>query len=75
MKMRPVWMWSIFRPRTPFWPGQFASYHVYPYYPDYLEAMLEAEQYTEAEITERLERSTLSRVIAYRLSHDECPAH
>ncbi len=55
-----------------FLAGQFASYHVYPYYPDYLEAMLEAEQYTEAEIIERLERSNY-QVIAYRLSQMNAP--
>lgn len=35
-----------------FLAGQFASYHVYSYFPDYLEAMEEGKAYTEEEIAE-----------------------
>ncbi|MBE5869838.1 MAG: hypothetical protein E7294_01040 [Lachnospiraceae bacterium] len=34
--------------------GMFASYHVYSYYPDYLEVMKELEKYTGKEIEERM---------------------
>lgn len=34
--------------------GMFASYHVYSYFPDYLEIMLESEKYSEEEIEEHL---------------------
>ena len=34
--------------------GMFASYHVYPYFPDYLELMRELSAYSDEEITERL---------------------
>lgn len=37
-----------------FHSGMFASYHVYSYFPDYLEIMREMEQYTEEEINKRL---------------------
>lgn len=39
-----------------FQAGMFASYHVYPYFPDYLELMREAEQYTKEEIINRMGR-------------------
>lgn len=47
--------------------GLFASYHVYPYFPDYLEIMDEAGQYSDAEIDRRM--GTVIRAnLEYRLS-------
>ncbi len=39
-----------------FQAGMFASYHVYPYFPDYLETMEQTDQFTEEQIKERLGR-------------------
>lgn len=40
--------------RDEFQAGMFASYHVYPYFPDYLEIMNEASQYSREMIDERM---------------------
>ena len=40
--------------REEFQAGMFASYHVYPYFPDYLEIMREGSRYSEEMIDERL---------------------
>lgn len=53
--------------------GMFASYHVYPYFPDYLELMRELSAYSDEEITERL-GSTNRALLEYRLSLLEAPA-
>lgn len=55
-----------------FLSGQFASYHVYPSYPDYLEAMREAAQYTEDELRERMKGSNYE-LVKYRLSQMDAP--
>ncbi len=39
-----------------FFAGMFASYHVYPYFPDYLEIMREGERYSQEIIRKRLGR-------------------
>ncbi len=38
------------QPTDSFISGYFASYHIYPYFPDYLETELEAEAYTQEEL-------------------------
>ena len=38
------------QPTDSFLSGYFASYHIYPYYPDYLETEREAAQYTQEEL-------------------------
>ena len=53
--------------------GMFASYHVYPYFPDYLELMSGAAQYGEEEIERRMGTSTKS-YLEYRLSLLDAPA-
>ncbi len=40
------------QPTEAFQSGYFASYHVYPYYPDYLETERKGELYAEAELEE-----------------------
>lgn len=37
-----------------FLSGMFASYHVYPYFPDYLQIMKEGERYSQRMVDERL---------------------
>ena len=37
-----------------FLSGMFASYHVYPYFPDYLQIMKEGDQYSQEMVDERL---------------------
>lgn len=53
--------------RAAFQAGMFASYHVYPYFPDYLELMDEASLYTEEEINERIDRAVREN-LKYHLS-------
>lgn len=53
--------------------GMFASYHVYSYFPDYLEIMLESEQYTDEEIEEHLGIAT-RKFWEYRIAQLEYPA-
>ena len=38
------------QPTEAFLSGYFASYHIYPYFPDYLESELEADAWAEAEL-------------------------
>lgn len=47
--------------------GMFASYHAYPYSPDYLSVMRETQKYSEAEMNERL-GSTRWATVKYRTS-------
>ncbi len=47
--------------------GMFASYHVYSYFPDYLNVMRDTSQYSDAEISERL-GSTRWATVKYRTS-------
>ena len=42
------------QPTDAFISGYFASYHIYPYFPDYLESEIQAEAYAEAELEEVL---------------------
>lgn len=44
--------------------GMFASYHVYPYFPDYLEMMRETDQYTQEELYQ-----TVGKVILENLDY------
>ncbi len=53
--------------------GMFASYHVYPYFPDYLELMAETAQYPEAEIERRM-GAFAKGYLEYRLSLLNAPA-
>lgn len=50
-----------------FLSGMFASYHIYSYYPDYLDQMREFEQYSDEEIIERLGEVRRAN-IEYRIS-------
>ena len=56
-----------------FQAGMFASYHVYSYFPDYLDLMDELNTYSQEEITERL-GETDQAVLAYRGSLLDAPA-
>lgn len=56
-----------------FQSGMFASYHVYSYFPDFLELMKESEQYSDAEITKRLGESARA-TLEYRISLLNAPA-
>ncbi len=47
--------------------GMFASYHVYPYFPDYLEIMAEAAQYSDEELDRRMGKETRASM-EYRIS-------
>jgi len=47
-----------------FQSGMFASYHVYPYFPDFLEMIREINEYTEEELNE-----TVGRVILENLDY------
>ncbi len=47
--------------------GYFASYHVYPYFPDFLQTMLETKKYKEKFLIKKLDISYYNNVI-YRLS-------
>jgi len=55
-----------------FQAGMFASYHVYPYFPDYLELMKEAERYSEQEIQERMGTAAWKN-LSYRISLLDAP--
>ena len=52
--------------------GQFASYHVYPYFPDYFGILLEGDNFSDAELAERLEVMHYRNTEA-RLSKIEAP--
>lgn len=56
-----------------FQSGMFASYHVYPYFPDYLEIMDEVRQYSEEDIRRRL-GPVIAATIEYRLSLLNAPS-
>lgn len=47
--------------------GYFASYHVYPYFPDFLQTMLETKKYKEKFLIKKLDISYYNNLI-YRLS-------
>ena len=47
--------------------GYFASYHVYPYFPDFLQTMLETKNYKEKFLIKKLDISYYNNLI-YRLS-------
>lgn len=47
--------------------GMFASYHIYPYFPDYLDILMEGKQYTEEEILEHY-GILAKEVLEYRAS-------
>lgn len=47
--------------------GMFVSYHIYSYFPDYLEVMRDASQYSYEQIQKRLGESR-ANIISYRLS-------
>ena len=50
-----------------FWAGQFASYHVYAYFPDYLQLLDESAEYDEEDV-----RTALGTVVYQRyLDHIE----
>lgn len=55
------------QPTENFVSGYFASYHIYPYFPDYLQTEQEALQYTEDDL-ERLYGENQVAAIYYRLS-------
>ena len=42
------------QPTTPLSRATLLSYHIYPYFPDYLESEIQAEAYAEAELEEVL---------------------
>lgn len=50
-----------------YFSGMFASYHVYPYYPDYFGVMAEGMQYTDEEILEHY-GMLAKEVLEYRTS-------
>jgi len=52
--------------------GMFASYHVYSYYPNYLQIMLEAENYTEEEIEDSL-GAVVKRNLEYQTAKQNAP--
>lgn len=56
-----------------FQSGQFASYHVYTYFPDYLQSILETKDLSEEEIDLRL-GDALRKTADYRLSLMERPS-
>ena len=47
--------------------GMFVSYHVYPYYPDYLEIMRSSKKYSEEEMKELIS-DVRWETIKYRIS-------
>ena len=53
--------------------GMFASYHIYPYFPDYLEIMAEAGQYSQEEIDSRI-GEVIRATLEYRSSLMDAPA-
>lgn len=56
-----------------FLSGMFASYHVYPYYPDYLEIMDEVNVYSDREVQRRLGANTIA-TLKYRISLLNAPS-
>lgn len=56
-----------------FQAGMFASYHIYPYFPDYLEIMHQVGQYSEEELRQKVGRVVLENV-DYRTSRLNAPA-
>jgi len=56
-----------------FQSGLFASYHIYPYFPDYLEVMRELDQYSQEELERRVGKAVLEN-LRYRTSLLGAPA-
>ena len=56
-----------------FQSGMFASYHVYPYFPDYLELLRRGEELGDSEITRRL-GATIQATLEYRQSKLNAPS-
>ena len=56
-----------------FQSGMFASYHIYPYFPDYLEMMRELSQYSQEELEARVGKVILAN-LDYRTSLLNAPA-
>lgn len=61
------------QPTDAFQSGMFASYHVYPYYPDYLEIADEVSRYDDSAVT-RLMGRTVRATLEYRLSLLNAPS-
>lgn len=61
------------QPTGQFLSGHFASYHVYPYFPDYLQTERESAGYTWEEL-ERLFGANQANTIAHRTSLLDAPA-
>lgn len=55
-----------------YFSGMFASYHIYPYFPDYINIMLEGEEYTQEEIVEHYGRMH-KELLEYRTSLLKAP--
>ena len=55
-----------------FQSGMFISYHIYPYFPDYLEVMRKGDEFTDAEVSRRL-GPTIRATLEYRESKLEAP--
>ncbi len=53
--------------------GMFASYHVYPYFPDYLEIERESHVYTAQQVEERMSKM-IQETLKYRLSLLNAPS-
>lgn len=53
--------------------GMFASYHVYPYYPDYLQTVLDGESFTEEEVLDAYGKMGME-VLEYRASLENAPS-
>ncbi len=61
------------QPTQAFASGYFASYHIYPYYPDYLQTELEADAYAEAEV-EAVLGMNRTETVRHRLSLLNAPS-
>ena len=61
------------QPTQAFASGYFASYHIYPYYPDYLQTELEADAYAEAEV-EAVLGVNRTETVRHRLSLLNAPS-
>lgn len=55
-----------------FHSGTFASYHIYPYFPDYLEVMRQGDEYSDEEISRRL-GGTIRLTLECRVSRLDAP--
>lgn len=61
------------QPTEAFISGYFASYHIYPYFPDYLESELEADEWAEAELIYELGTNRFE-VLKHRLELLNAPS-